>query len=257
MNSGQPIAYDHFAPFYDRYMAHVNYDQWTEKVLQLFGWHSPLALHRIHELACGTANISERLVRQGYQVSASDRSPGMVDVAACKLYKPELRIADMLDALPEEAYQMVLCMFDSINYLLVASQIKTLLTNVAAALQTGGLFIFDISTLHNSLENFDGYINLDDTPEHLLIHQADFDEVTGKQKTQLTIFVRDGELYRRHDEIHRQRIYAVGELLSLIQNSPLACEGIYIPTQKRNLLRSNPQKLDTQYPRLFFVLKKI
>lgn len=256
MDDIHKISYDDFAPYYDHYMQHVNYDQWVEKLLQLYHKHTSIPLNAIHELACGTANVSERLVKMGYQVSASDRSEKMVEVAAKKEYAPILSVADMQDKMPEDAYQLLLCMFDSINYLLQISQVRELFTNASAALQTNGLFIFDISTLHNSTANFDGYVNLDDTKTHFLIHQADFDEFAHRQKTHLTIFCKEGDLYRRVDEYHKQRVYLVNELLGLIKESEFTCEGIYSTGSIKNLLKTNVHKLDHTYSRLFFVLKK-
>lgn len=250
------VTYDDFAPYYDHYMAHVNYDQWVEKLLVLYRQHTDLSLNNIHEIACGTANVSQRLVRMGYNVSASDRSSRMVAAAGKKEYAPSLCVADMLDPMPAEAFQLLLCMFDSINYLLQPTQMEDLFYNAAKALQPKGLFIFDISTLHNSKENFDGYVNLDDTKSHFLIHQADYDEISHRQKTHLTIFVKEGELYHRIDEHHRQRVYLVNEVLDLNKGTGLSCEGIYNTDSSKNLLKSNPYKLDNMYSRLFFVMKK-
>jgi SAM-dependent methyltransferase len=255
--SSDTVAYDFFAPYYDRYMRHVDYDKWTAKILDLYGLHTSNKLNSILELACGTANISERLVRQGYTVTASDRSSEMLKYASQKTHKPVLLQADMLDDLPTAAYDLVILVFDSINYLLDKTDISRLFANVGKALRKNGLFIFDISTHRNSVENFSEYINIDETNDYLLIHQADFDPEHHLQKTKLTIFKRSDNHYIRLDEEHQQRVYSVQELLSLCEISPLECTGIYSLAYDKNLLKTNSRKLDHQYSRLFFVLKKI
>jgi len=254
--SQEAVAYDFFAPYYDRYMRHVDYDKWADKILSMYNLHSNAALRDILELACGTANISERLVRKGYVVTASDRSGEMLKYAAQKEHKPRLLQADMTDELPAGSYDLIILVFDSINYLLEKTDITRLLENISKALKKNGLFIFDISTHRNSMENFTDYVNIDETNDYLLIHQADFDTEHRLQKTKLTIFKRSDNHYIRMDEEHLQRVYNTHELLYLIENSSLECAGIYSLAYDKNLLKTNTRKLDHQYSRLFFVLRK-
>lgn len=251
-----PTAYDFFAPYYDNYMRHVDYDKWTDKILYLYQQHTTIPLNDVLELACGTANISERLVKKGYNVTASDRSAEMLRYAAQKEHKPSLLQTEMTDELPENAFDLIVLVFDSINYLLEKQEIEKLFSNVSNSLHKNGLFIFDISTHRNSTENFNGYINLDETKDALLIHQADFDPERRLQKTKLTIFKRSDNHYIRMDESHQQRIYHVQELLNLAESSPLDCVGLYSLVYDKNLLKTNTRKLDHQYTRLFFVMKK-
>ncbi|MFO7660570.1 MAG: class I SAM-dependent methyltransferase [Candidatus Cloacimonadaceae bacterium] len=250
------VAYDYFAPYYDNYMRHVDYDSWTEKILSMYTQHTSRPLKDILELACGTANISERLIGKGYNVTASDRSPEMLKYAEHKVHKPNLLQAEMTDALPSHAFDLVILVFDSINYLLETAQVSTMLVNVSTALRDKGLFIFDISTHRNSAEHFNRYINIDEDKDHVLIHKADFDPELRLQKTRLTIFKRSDNHYMRMDEEHLQRVYHVQELLQFIEDSPLESVGLYSLVYDKNLLRTNTRKLDHQYSRLFFVLKK-
>jgi SAM-dependent methyltransferase len=254
--SAESVAYDFFAPYYDRYMRHVDYDKWTDKIITLYNLHTSHKLNDILELACGTANISERLVRRGYNVTASDRSAEMLKYASQKDNKPVLKQADMLGDLPSDTYDLIILVFDSINYLLDKMEINRLFDIVRQSLRKNGLFIFDISTHRNSVENFTEYINLDETNDYMLIHQADFDVEQRLQKTKITIFKRSDNHYIRLDEEHQQRIYNVQELLYMSDNSPLDCVGIYSLAHDKNLLKTNTRKLDHQYSRLFFVLKK-
>jgi len=250
------VAYDLFAPYYDQYMKHVDYDIWLQKILSLYNLHTSTKLKEILELACGTANVSERLVKMGYNVTASDRSAEMIKYASQKAHAPKLLQAEMTEELLPDAYDLVILIFDSINYLIDKQDIAKMLNNVYNTLRKNGIFIFDISTYKNSLEHFNDYINIDEAKDHLLIHRAGFDPVQRLQKTRLTIFKRSDNHYMRMDEEHNQRIYYVQELLHLIDDSYLDCVGIYSLVYDKNQLKSNSRKLDHQYSRLFFVLKK-
>jgi len=248
--------YEVFAQYYDYHMRHVDYPRWLQQILTLYARHSKRTLHKVHELACGTANVASLLVEQGYQVSASDSSNAMLQIAQTKQFAPELSLADMTAALPDKGYDLVLCLFDSINYLLADDQVHQLLNSVAAALPAEGLFIFDISTLKNSLDNFNHYVDVVDKDDCYLVHQADYDELKHRQITHLTMFQRYDNHYLRSDETHEQKVYRCAELSYIIDNSPLICEGIYSLYYDKNMIKQNINKLDYQYSRLFFVLKK-
>lgn len=253
----EPVAYDFFAPYYDHYMKHVDYDKWTEKLLSMYKLHTSHPLSDVIELACGTGSISERLVSKGYHVTASDRSSEMLKYAAQKTHSPHILQADMTDELPKNAYDLALLIFDSINYLTNNEDIEKLFNNVSKSLRKNGAFIFDISTYKNSQDNFDDYINLDEAKDYVLIHQATFDSDRREQKTKLIIFKKYDNHYLRMDEEHIQKVYYVQELLNIIFESPLECVGIYSMVYDKNLLKTNSRKLDHQYSRLFFVLKKV
>jgi SAM-dependent methyltransferase len=253
----EQVAYDFFAPYYDHYMQHVDYDKWTDKLLSMYKLHTSHKLADILELACGTANVSERLVSKGYNVTASDRSGEMLKYASQKPHRPHILQADMTDELPENAYDLAVLIFDSINYLTEKEDIAKLFTNVSKSLRKHGAFIFDVSTYKNSQENFYNYINLDETKDYVLIHQATFDSDHREQRTKLIIFKKYDNHFVRMDEEHVQKVYYVQELLNLISESPLECVGIYSLVYDKNLLKTNSRKLDHQYSRLFFVLKKV
>jgi len=256
-DSHNPITYECFAPYYDNYMRHVDYDKWTDKILTLYTQHTSRELKDVMELACGTANISERLVQRGYHVTASDLSLEMLKYASQKKFKPVLMQADMTSELPQYAFDLVILAFDSINYLIDPNDISKMLDNVYNSLRTNGIFIFDISTYKNSQDNFNDYINLDESPEYVLIHRAKFEKEKRLQQTHITIFKKSDNHYIKMDEKHCQRVYYVLEILQLVENSRLECVGIYNLHYEKNLLKLNNRKLDHQFSRLFFALKKI
>ncbi len=250
-----PKTYDSFAPYYDKYMSHVIYEDWVEFLLDQYLKKNHENPGKILEMACGTANISCRLVKRNLQVEATDISSEMLKIAAKKPFSPELNCRDMLSSLKENSYDLIIMLFDSINYLLKRSQISLLFNNIATSLKPNGLFIFDISTLKNCEENFDGFINLEDNKDLYLIHHSDLDYDTNIQSTYLTFFEKNGFLYRRSDEVHKQKIYRSRQIISLIEKSPLKLNGIFSIENPTNLLQQDPAKLDRDLTRLFFVLE--
>ncbi|HPR16951.1 MAG TPA: 4-hydroxythreonine-4-phosphate dehydrogenase PdxA [Candidatus Cloacimonadota bacterium] len=248
--------YANFAAYYDQYMGHVNYEEWVSYILGEFHKRHNSNPQRILEMACGTANISCLLVKKGLKVDASDLSEEMLKIASHKRFRPHLFQRDMLELLPAEKYDLVLLLFDSINYLLERKQIRKMLNNVYITLQKGGIFIFDITTVKNCEQNFDGFVNLEDEEDSYLIHQSDYDKEESLQLTKLTFFKKKGFLFERFDEVHQQRIYNVTDLIEMIESTQFKLAAIHSIGFPDNLLKSDLRQLDKNFTRLFFVLEK-
>lgn len=251
-----PRSYSFFAKYYDAYMFHVNYEQWLNMMLVWYRRFTKGPLKRILELACGTAKASEILVCRGLEVDACDRSPHMLHVADAKPCKPNLYLASLTDPIPGRDYDLIFCLFDSINYLTRKAEIKTLLDNCASALRPGGIFIFDISTLMNSLQNFDESVAYTKVEDGYIIHASDYESLSRMQLTHLTLFRRNGNLFSRFEERHQQRVYSSRELVELIEGSSLRLRGVFSSENRNNLLSRRNGPIDMRYARLFYVLQK-
>ncbi|MBL7149808.1 MAG: 4-hydroxythreonine-4-phosphate dehydrogenase PdxA [Candidatus Cloacimonetes bacterium] len=248
--------YSIFAKYYDTYMSHVDYDKWVKFILEQYNKIHKENPKRILELACGTANVSCQLVKKGLQVDASDISAEMLKIAARKPFSPNLSQRDMIAEFPANTYDLVILLFDSINYVLQKPNIKKLFNNVYNSLQKSGLFIFDLTTPKNCESNFDGFINIEEDEDEFFIHQSDFDSTNFIQKTHLTFFLKKGFLYSRKDEIHEQKIYKADEMVKLIGETNFQFKGIYSIGYDENLLNRETYILDRNFARLFFVLEK-
>lgn len=247
-------SYSFFAEYYDNYMAHVDYEKWVNLILGWYRKFTSRKLKRILELACGTANASEILVFKGFEVDACDASPFMLHQADKKTFKPRLFLSSMTEPPPDGQYDLIFCLFDSINYLTQKTEIKTLLANVKAALAPNGVFIFDISTLMNSLQNFNETISYSTVRDGYIVHNADYDRLTNRQISHLTLFRKGIEGYRKYEERHVQRVYRSFELVELIAASGLTLKGVYSPELRNNLYSKRNTDIDSKYARLFYIL---
>jgi len=247
-------SYSFFADHYDSYMAHVDYDLWIENLID---WHQQYGRSKgkkALELACGTANVGSRMVVAGYDVDACDLSPQMLINAEGKEVKPKLYQASLTDPIPGRDYDLIFCLFDSINYLTQTSEVKTCLAEVKKALASGGIFIFDISTLLNSLENFADNCNYTRNGQNDMVHEAWYESYHHRQISRLSCYTKHGPLYALKTEEHQQRVYMCSELLPLIEAAGLKLLAIRSTRGKTNLLHKRASTLDKQYHRLFFIL---
>ena len=76
-----------------------------------------------------------------------DRSPGMLAIAAGKVPSASFVEADMACFSLGRRFDVVLCIFDSINHLLTLEDWRSFLECVHDHLSDGGLFLFDVNTV--------------------------------------------------------------------------------------------------------------
>jgi trans-aconitate methyltransferase len=250
-------SYGFFAEYYDKYMSHVSYSDWLDMILRWCKKFMDRQPEAVLELACGTANISEQLIYQGFSVDACDLSPFMLHVAERKLFKPKLFRHDMAVPLNiTNRYDLILCLFDSINYLLEERAIETMLNSAWQALRAGSLLVFDISTIMNSQTYFADTTQYTTLRDGYMVHRAEFKPHANRQTSRLTLFRKHNDVFHRLEECHTQRVYRLDEVLRLIADTPFDLQGIFSPETRNNLLSRRNSDLDHHYPRLFFVLKK-
>ncbi len=136
-------AYEQFAPFYDSVM-----DDPGARAARVNAW---IELYRpgavaVLEVGCGTGSILARLTTSA-ALTGLDQSPEMLAVATRKVPTANLVLADMASFSLGRRFDVVLCIFDSINHLLTIEEWQSLLGCVHDHLCDGGLFVFDVNTV--------------------------------------------------------------------------------------------------------------
>ena len=136
-------AYELFARFYDAAMD----DPGTRaaRVADFIDRYRPDA-ETLLELGCGTGSILARLTSPR-ALTGLDRSPEMLAVARTKVPAARLIEADMSSFALGERFDVVICVFDSLNHLLTFAAWESMFTSVFDHLNPGGLFIVDVNTV--------------------------------------------------------------------------------------------------------------
>jgi SAM-dependent methyltransferase len=200
-------------------MTGVRYEMWAdyiEKLLKRFG----IPGTKLLDLGCGTGNTTFSMAERGFTVTGVDLSKEMLAVAHDKLAaRPEIvsRVrliqADMRSFETGEMYDVVTCLFDSINYVTDRAGLEKVFKRVREHLKPNGIWIFDVNTEYQ-LSKSDKF-----TP--VLYEKGDDvalfwrDEWFGKERIwriYLDGFVKDGGTYHRFKEVHEERAYSIDEL---------------------------------------------
>jgi SAM-dependent methyltransferase len=194
--------YTGFARFYDRIMG----DR-SEEVGRLQAYisrHLPGA-RSLLELGCGTGALLAGLA-PGLSVTGIDRSPDMLAIAADTVPAARLVQGDMTAFSLPDRFDVIICMFDTLNHVQSFAGWLTLFSCVHEHLADGGLFIFDVNTAGRLLR-------LDDAPPYLDEFDGNVVVMTVRSASEslslwrTRIFERQhGDLYQLHDE----RIYELG-----------------------------------------------
>jgi SAM-dependent methyltransferase len=141
-------AYESLAPFYDLYTEGYGYEAWLSNIEAILLSHG-LAGGRLLDVGCGTGKSFMPMLERGYDVTACDLSPAMVERAreAAAGTTADVFVADMRELPAIGRFDLVTCLDDALNYLLTDDELRRAFTGVAANLRPGGLFVFDLNTL--------------------------------------------------------------------------------------------------------------
>jgi SAM-dependent methyltransferase len=228
METAEPYAL--LAAGYEAVMAHVDYRAWASHVRRLLCKHHPEA-RDVLELGCGTGALARELQPlgpepDGYRYRATDVSEAMLDAARRTAGRLPITFepGDFRSVPAEPAVDVVLLLYDGLNYLLDASDVRRLLAGAAAALRPGGVFVFDQSTPSNSLRHAGGFDDAGATPAFDYVRTSHYDEEARLHRTTFRLRFPDG---RQAREEHVQRAYSVDEIDALIDESPLTRVAAY------------------------------
>lgn len=228
MNSIKQPEYSKLAQVYDDLMEEVDYEVWANFIDEIMQVHHP-GPRSILELACGTGSLSFSLDQLlCYDITATDKSPDMIRRARQKAfhYNANVRFQEMnfLNIDLSKKFDVVLLLFDSINYLQEPAQIRQLLSEVRKVLHPQGLFVFDFTTPRNSIQaiqylhNEEGYSQNNyrffrkswyDAQEKIHYNEFDIEKLSSDHESVL----------ERYSETHRQRIYTLEEMLDIVRKS--------------------------------------
>ena len=234
--------YGEYAPFYDG-SGHVRFAVLAAQYLQELLVQHPVAGHHALDLACGTGTLAIMLADEGWNVVGLDVSAAMLKIARAK--------ADNLDAagqatfvlgdmrwlwsdnlessaaLQPASFDLVTCMYDSLNYLLSEADLAACFAGVAHALRPGGLFVADMNTWHFLAHDW-GEHEVVEVTGFVQVAQSRFDEAIGCSTMRLTCFVGDDQRgYQRFDETHVERAYAPETIRQLLEAAGFQIEAMY------------------------------
>ena len=205
--------YEYLAKYYDYLLGDEKaFDFWLEYI-------NAKDYHTVLELASGSGVLAGILKKQGKEVTASDISKEMKEVATNN-FDGEYLILNMIDFDLHKKYDLILCVCDSINYL-YEEELEQMFKSVYKHLNDGGRFIFD---MHNPkrLKEFDEeYIEEGQIDENVYyqwtINSDTFDRTVNEH---FTFYTPEGMI----QEQHTQNVFEVDDVKNKLKNVGLESE---------------------------------
>ena len=224
-------AYTSFARVYDLFMDNVPYEEWSEYIISLLT-EAGIKDGLVADLGCGTGKMTRLLSKAGYDMIGIDNSGEMLEIAREHQYEEDDGILYLLQDMREfELYgtvRAVISICDSMNYLLEEADLLTVFKLVNNYLDPKGLFIFDLNTRYK-YEILLGETTISENREEgSFIWDNYFDEEEGINQYDLTLFIREeGDLYRKYEETHFQRVYELETVKRLLKEAGLMFVAAY------------------------------
>ena len=214
-------AFEALAASYDRLTNDVNYEAtvaFYREILAAEGLHPRTAV----DLACGTGSVSVLLAEQGLRVTGVDLSEEMLTVAQQKadgLKNPPRFVCQSLQQLTlPRGVDLAVCALDSLDYITDPDDCAEAIRRVYRALNPGGIFIFDVNT-PEKLRAMDGQVFLDEDDDVYCVWRGEFDEKTNICSYGMDLFQRQGRLWHRFFEEHREYAYSAVQLTGYLREA--------------------------------------
>ena len=208
--------YEDFALVYDRFMDETPYEEWCQFVVGRLK-QDQITDGILLDLGCGTGSMTELLAKQGYDMIGVDLSDSMLDIAMEKRAQSGHNILYLQQDMREfELYgtvRAVICLCDSLNYLLEEDDLLTTFKLVNNYLDPNGLFIFDFNTVYKYETVIGDSTIAENREEGSFIWENTYYEEEHMNEYGLTIFAKceDGR-YEKYEETHYERAYYLDEI---------------------------------------------
>ena len=219
--------FDAVAEHYDHLMRHVPYKSWVDYVEELMKRHGVQA-RRVLDLCCGTGRVGSEFIRRGYQAFGVDLSEKMA--RHCRHQKPPLPAA-VMDArrlgLRPACVEMVVSLYDSLNYILEPEGLQSCFDRVRQALVPGGWFIFDMNTTFALANRLFDHSNRGSGDILEFTWRSSWDPATRTCRVDMEFFWRGPGGPKQYTEVHYQRAYEIDELMEMLNRAGFGQRHVY------------------------------
>ena len=191
------------------------------------------------DIVCGTGNLIGELSKKGLDVVGTDLSPEMIKVAEKNFPKVKFYVQDMSKLEINKKFDLILCPFNSLNYLKNINRVKQTIRKVSKHLNQNGVFIFDFNTPRLYITIHKG--TYEKEISHIKFKQICIYDKSKREAKTIFDFGKKGK------EIHTQKAYTKKEIISALKKEYFDILDIYDSFEL-----SKPRRVSN---RLFFVAK--
>ena len=207
---------------YDADLAHIHVDgygfHWrgaSEAILEWFKEFRVPPGGNVVDLGCGGGQWLRRLAQEGYQTCGIDVSKHMLRIA--KRNAPESKfLCGSFDEVAIPKCVAATSLGEPLNYLQSCAVIRRTLRNVFAALEPGGLLVFDVR--HPAKGPVAGQNHSKATENWVCLARIEENHRENQLTRSITTFrICQDDKYHRSEEIHRLRVFSRMEVVGWLR----------------------------------------
>ena len=214
-------AYEALAASYDRLTNDVDYEATVDFYMQILA-REDIKPRTVLDLACGTGSVTEIFARRGYPVLGVDMSEEMLTEASAKTMDiepmPRFSCQKLQELRIPKAVDLAVCALDSLDYITEPADCAAAIWRVYKALNPGGIFVFDVNT-PEKLRAMDGQVFLDEDDDVYCVWRGEFDQETNICSYGMDLFQREGKVWHRSFEEHREYAYSREQLTGYLKDA--------------------------------------
>jgi ubiquinone/menaquinone biosynthesis C-methylase UbiE len=155
---GREALYRKFAKYYDKIYSVKDYEEEVEFIKWAAGTHRQSRGRELLDVPCGTGNHAA-LLKDDFSITGMDKSNDMLKIARKKVKGAEFLKGDMEGMDLRRRFDLIICMFGSINYSVTYEELERVLKRFRKHLKKGGVLIFDLG--FNRENWIERYVNID------------------------------------------------------------------------------------------------
>ena len=150
----QEKPYTSFASVYNATMKQVPYIKWTSYIINTLLNYGCTRDSLLLDVGCGTGLALRNVQAYFPRAIGIDSSYSMLNLSV-KDYQASVLQADMMHTpFADESIHAAFCIHDCLNYLMTEENLKVHFEEMARVLKPGSLYIFDVSTEYNVVNNY-------------------------------------------------------------------------------------------------------
>ncbi len=222
---GGPIYGKYFAAAYDE-----KWGSWGPKMWPFLR----NAVRRLHpgastwlDLCCGAGSLLKIVCRQGFSAVGLDGSRHQLRHARRNVPGARLLCCDVRELSLPQRFDVITCMYDSLNYLRSKRELGRVFRRVHGHLSPNGLFAFDMNTFEGLQDRWRRTSTLRGSRSTIIIDTS-FSERSSLGRCRITGFLKEGRHYRKFEEVHLERGYRAREIEELLSGAGFSfqkCDG--------------------------------
>ena len=209
-------------------MAHVEYDEWVRYIERIIERFSATKSPRIFEVGAGTGSLAVLLAESGLSCVISDLCPAMAKIARQKGLR--VCVSDARSFPVKARFDLVLFMYDGINYFFTLSDFTKFFEQAHAVLDENGLLLFDITTQTNSLRYFRNTLDFEDLDKASFVRHSYYNESDSTQHNDFTLYLKtpqSGDFFEKQVERHVQKVFPIHSIQSAVPKALFDIVGIW------------------------------